>query len=93
MVAVAAAIAVATDRGGAFCDPDGRRPGTSPRTKHVNTVGGQVLNVAKMPNGNWDTVSISRKDHGHLAKKQVHINQHWYPGPQYMELEPIERQM
>ena len=78
-------------RGG--CGSDGRRPDNSNGTKSVTTVGGQALKVAKLPTGTWDTVSISRGDRDHLAKKQVHISQHWYPGPQYLALEPLERWM
>ena len=47
--------------------------------KHVTTAGGQALIVAKLPNGYWDTVQISRGTHDHLAKNQVHINKPWYP--------------
>ena len=60
---------------------------------HVNTVGGQALSVAKLPNGDWDTVHISRGTHDHLAKKQVHINKTWYPSPVYGEMESLERRM
>ena len=51
-----------------------RRADTTNRSKHVTTVGGQALSVSKIPNGDWDTVQISRRTHDHLAKKQVHIN-------------------
>ena len=50
---------------------------TTNRSKHVTTVGGQALIVAKLPNGNWDTVQISEGTHDHLAKNQVHINKTW----------------
>ena len=63
------------------------------RSKHATKVGGQALNVAKLPNGDWDTVQISRGTHDHLAKNQVHINKTWYPSPVYGELEPLERHM
>ena len=62
-------------------------------SKHVNTVGGQALSVAKIPNGNWETVQISRGTHDHLAKKQVNINKTWYSSPVYRELYPLERRM
>ena len=51
------------------------------------------MNVAKMSNGNWDVVSISRGDHDALAKRQTHINETWYPNNRYLELEPLERRM
>ena len=51
-----------------------RRADTTNRSKHVTTAGGQALSVAKILNGDWDTVQISRGTHYHLAKKQVHIN-------------------
>ena len=47
----------------------------------------------KIPNGDWDTVQISRGTHDHLAKKQVHINKMWYPSPVYEEMEPLERRI
>ena len=56
-----------------------RRADTTNRSKHVTTVGGQALSVAKLPNGDWDTFQISRGTHGHLATKQGHINKTWYP--------------
>ena len=72
---------------------DGGRPDGSNRTKHRNTVGGQALNVAKISNGNCDTVAISRGEHDALAKRQTHINENWYPSNRYLELEPLERRM
>ena len=72
---------------------DGGRPDSSNRTKHKNTVGGHALNVAKISNGNWDTVAISRGEYDALAKKQTHINENWYPSNRYLELEPLERRM
>jgi hypothetical protein len=59
--------------------------------KHVTTKGGQALNVAKLPNGDWDTISIGKGDHDFLANKQDHISTVWLPNPQYMALEPLER--
>ena len=49
------------------------------------------MSVAKLPNGDWDTVQISRGTHDHLAKKQVHIKKAWYPSTAYSEMEPLER--
>ena len=69
------------------------RADTTNRSKHVTTVGGQALSVANLPNGDWDTVQISRETHDHLAKNQVHINKTWYPSPVYGEMEPLERRM
>ena len=66
---------------------------TTNRSKHVTTAGGQALRVAKLPNGDWDTVQISRGTHDHLAKKQVNINKTWYPSSAYGEMEPLERRM
>ena len=63
-----------------------RRADTTNRSKHVTTVGGQALSVAKIPNGDCDTVQISRGTHEHLAKKQVHINKTWYLSPVYGEM-------
>ena len=51
------------------------------------------MSVAKLPNGDWDTVQISQGTHDHLAKKQVHINKTWYPYPLYGEIEHLERRM
>ena len=51
------------------------------------------MNVAKMSNGNWDTVAISRGEHDALAKRQTHISDCWYPNNRYLELEPLERRM
>ena len=56
-----------------------RRAETTNRSNHVTTVGGQALRISKLPNGDWDTVQISRGTHDHLSKKQVHINKTWYP--------------
>ena len=70
-----------------------RRADTTNSSKHVTTAGGQALSVAKLPNGDWDTVQILRGTHDHLAKKQVHINKTWYPSPVYGEMEPLERLM
>ena len=70
-----------------------RRSDTTNCSKHVSTSGRQALRVAKLPNGDWDTVQISRGTHGHLAKKPVHINKTWYPSPVYGEIEPLERRM
>ena len=70
-----------------------RRADTTNCSKHVTTVGGQALRVAKLPNWYWDTVQISRGNHDHLAKKQVHINKTWYPSPAYGEMKPLERRM
>ena len=70
-----------------------RRDDTTNRSKHVNTAGGHALSVAKLPNGDWDTVQISRGKHDHLAKMQVHIKNTWYPSSAYGEMEPLERRM
>ena len=70
-----------------------RRDDTTNRSKHVNTTGGQALNVAKLPNGYWDTVQISRGTHDHLAKNQVHINKTWYPSSAYGDMDSLERRM
>ena len=70
-----------------------RRADTTNRSKHVTIADGQALSVAKLPNGDWDTVQISWGTHDHLAKKQVHINKTWYPSPVYGEMEPLERCM
>ena len=70
-----------------------RRADTTNCSKHVTTVGGQDLSVAKLPNGDCDTVQISRGTHDHLAKKQVHTNKTWYLSPVYGEMEPLERSM
>ena len=70
-----------------------RRADTTNRSKRVTTVSGQDMSVAKLPNGDWDTVQISRGTHDHLAKNQVHINKTWYPSPVYGEMEPLERRM
>ena len=51
------------------------------------------MSVAKLPDGDWDTVQISRGTHDHLAKKQVHINKTWYPYSAYGEMDPLERRM
>ena len=66
---------------------------TTNRSKHVTTADGQALSIAKLPNGDWDTVQISRGTHDHMAKKQVHINKTWYPSSAYGEMEPLERRM
>ena len=66
---------------------------TTNRSKHVNKAGGQALSVAKLIDGDWDTVQISRGTHDHLAKMQVHINKTWYPTSSYGEMEPLERCM
>ena len=66
---------------------------TTNRSKHVNTSGGHTLSVAKLPNGDWDTVQISRGTHDHLSKLQVHINKTWYPSSAYGEMDPLERRM
>ena len=93
---------VVPGRGQGCGDPWGRgradglalhRADTTNRSKHVTIVGGQALSIAKLPNGDWDTVQISRGTHDHLAKKQVHINKTWYPSPVYGEMEPLERRM
>ena len=70
-----------------------RRADTTNCSKHETTAGDQTLSVAKLPNGDWDTVQISRGTHDHLAKKQVHINKKWYPSSAYGEMEPLERRM
>ena len=62
-------------------------------SKHVTKAGGQALSAAKLPNGDWDTVQISRGTNDHLAKKQVHINNTWYLSSAYGEMEPLERRM
>ena len=62
------------------------RSDTTNRSKHVTTAGGQALSAAKLPNGYWGTVQISRVTHDHLAKKQVHINKTWYPSLVYGEM-------
>ena len=69
------------------------RADTTNRSKNFTTVGGQALSVAKLPNGDWDIVQISRGTHDHLAKIQVHINKTWYLSPVYGELEPLERRV
>ena len=46
-----------------------RRADTTNSAKHVTTAGGQALSVAKLPNGDWVTVQISRGTHDNLAKK------------------------
>ena len=51
------------------------------------------MNVAKMSNGNWDTVASSHGEHDALAKRQTHINENWYPSNRHLELEPLERRM
>ena len=51
------------------------------------------MSVAKLPNGDWDTVQISKGTHDHLAKLQVHINKTCYPSSAYGEMEPLERRM
>ena len=51
------------------------------------------MSVTKLPNGDWDTVQISRGTHDQLAKKQVHINKTWYPSSAYDEMEPLKRCM
>ena len=51
------------------------------------------MNVAKISNGNWGMVAISRGDHDALAKKQTHITDPWYLNGWYIELEPLERCM
>ena len=71
-----------------------RRADTTNCSKHVTTVGGQALSVAKLPKGDWGTVQISWGTHEHLAKTQVHINKTWYPpSPVYGEMEPLESRM
>ena len=70
-----------------------RRADTTNRSKHVNTADGHALTIAKLPNGDWDTVQISRGTRNHLAKMQVHINKKWYPSSSYGEMEPLERRM
>ena len=57
----------------------------------MNTVGGQALNVAKLPDGAWDTAAITHGDHDFLASKQTHVQNKWYPPEQYKDLEPLER--
>ena len=66
---------------------------TTNRSKHVTTAGGQALSVAKLPNGDWDTVQISRGTYDYLDKKQVHINKTWYLSSTYGEMEPLESRM
>ena len=51
------------------------------------------MSVAKIPNGDWDTVQISRGTHDYLAKKQVHIKKTWYPSPAYGVMETLERRI
>ena len=51
------------------------------------------MSVAKLPNGDWDTVQISRETQDHLAKKQLYINKTWYPSYAYGEMEPLERRI
>ena len=51
------------------------------------------MSVAKLTNGEWDTVQISRGTHDHLAKMQVHINKTWYPSSAFGEMEPLKRRM
>ena len=46
-----------------------RRADTTNRSKHVTIADGQALSVAKLPNGDWYTIQISRGTHDHLAKK------------------------
>ena len=70
-----------------------RRADTTNRSKHVTTASGQALSVAKLPNGDLDTVQISRGTHEHLDKKQGHINKTCYPSSTYGEMEPLERRM
>ena len=70
-----------------------RHDDTTNRSKHVNTAGGQDLSFAKLPNGDWDTVQISWGTHDNLDKKQVHINNTWYPSSSYGEMESLERRM
>ena len=70
-----------------------RRADTTNRSKRVTLAGGLAFSVVKLPNGDWDTVQISRGTHYHLAKKQVHINKTWYPSSAYGEMEPLERRM
>ena len=57
----------------------------------VNTVGGQALNVAKLPDSSWDTAATTCGDHDFLASKQTHVQNRWYPLAQYNDLEPLER--
>ena len=66
-----------------------RHTDTTNRSKHVTIAGGQALRVSKLPNGDWDTVQISRGAHDHLAKKQVHISKTWYPYSAYGKTEPL----
>ena len=83
VVAVAAAV---VDQEGGRVRGDGlalRHADTTNCSKHVTTVRGQPLSVAKFPNGDWDTVQISRGTHEHLDKKKVHRNKTWYPSPVY----------
>ena len=70
-----------------------RHADTTNRSKHVNTAGGHDLSFAKLPNGDWETVQISRGTHDHLAKMQVNINKTWYPSYAYGEMEPLKRHM
>ena len=51
---------------------------------------GQALKVAKLPDGLWDTFATTNGDHDFLASKQTHVENKWYPLPQYNELEPLE---
>ena len=78
-------------RGGRGRGGRGGYPDRSNRFKNVNTVGGQALNVAKLPDGSWDTVAITHGDHNFLASKQTHVQNKWYPVEQYNNLEPLER--
>ena len=57
----------------------------------MDTVGGQALNVAKLPDGAWDTIAIINGDHDFLASKQAHVQNKWYLLPEYIELELLER--
>ena len=57
----------------------------------VNTVGGQALNVAKLPDSSWDTAAITNSNHDFLASKQTHVENKWHPLAQYNDLEPLER--
>ena len=69
------------------------RSDTTNRSKNVTTSVDQALSVAKFPNGDWDTVQISRGTHDHLAKKHVHLNKTWYPSSAYGEMELLERRV
>ena len=73
-------------RDGGDCCPD-----KSNCFKHVTTVGGQALNVAKLSDGSWDTIAITNGNHDFLAKKQTHVQKKWYPLNEYVKLEPLER--